>query len=385
MKKVLLLSFLSFILFFTNVYGQSGFDRGIRSNQSGNSNCNGRWNDSDCWCVLADYTDPTSSCTGTASPQDGDIIYLRAGDVITVFQASFAYTTPASCTGGTCNKMGIVILAATDGSGGTAGGILSFDPNGAELVLPAGSGAYIYDGTVDADDGTLRCSNTGGGSCAASPQTFITVDGTAIWGGAGGSNATVTGGGNVGGGNNPLPVTLVSFSAKIAGSNVKLFWATASEYNNDKFEVLRSKDGREFEKIGEVKGSGTTSILTRYEYTDERPFKGVSYYRLKQIDTDGAFEYLPVVAVNTESTAEIKGIYPNPSEGTVFINYTYSNFAKAKVEIYDALGSKVHEEELKNYSGGDFQVAKGVQFKPGMYFVKILIDGTQTTEKLIVR
>jgi hypothetical protein len=118
------------------------------------------------------------------------------------------------------------------------------------------------------------------------------------------------GDGEVIGANTPLPITLVSFSAKIAGSSVKLFWATASEYINDRFEVLRSLDGREFEKIGEVKGSGTTSILTRYEYKDERPFKGVSYYRLKQIDTDGTFEYLPVVAVNTESTAEIKGIYP---------------------------------------------------------------------------
>jgi len=129
---------------------------------------------------------------------------------------------------------------------------------------------------------------------------------------------------------NPLPVELISFTAQVLNENVKLNWITASELNNDFFTVQRSADGMEFESIMEIKGVGTTSASSSYEYTDVTPIQNISYYRLKQTDFDMKSSYSKVLVVNVLLSGELS-IYPNPVSvgGVVTLNkkdtYVISN------------------------------------------------------------
>ena len=88
----------------------------------------------------------------------------------------------------------------------------------------------------------------------------------------------------------PLPVELISFDLETKDETVILNWKTGSELNNDHFDIMRSSDGRRFLKIGEVKGSGTTSNEVSYTYRDITPISGPNYYKLNQVDFDGSYE-----------------------------------------------------------------------------------------------
>ncbi|WP_159437420.1 T9SS type A sorting domain-containing protein [Hymenobacter daecheongensis] len=111
--------------------------------------------------------------------------------------------------------------------------------------------------------------------------------------------------------NSPLPVELTAFEALRQTNAVLLKWATASEKNNDRFEVERSADGQEFRAIGTVAGHGSTTQAQTYALTDRQPLSGLSYYRLRQVDTEGAFSYSPVRVVATGAAA---ALYPNPAQ-----------------------------------------------------------------------
>ena len=94
-----------------------------------------------------------------------------------------------------------------------------------------------------------------------------------------------------------IPVELVTFTAKLVNKTTILNWHTASERNNNAFDIERSTDGTTFSTIGTVKGNGTTSTPHDYTFTDAQPIDGVNYYRLRQIDTDGKATLSKVVSV----------------------------------------------------------------------------------------
>ncbi len=111
-----------------------------------------------------------------------------------------------------------------------------------------------------------------------------------------------------------LPIELTHFQAQIQNKTALLTWQTATETHNEGFEVQRSKDGTTWEKIGWQDGQGDSQTPYDYTYTDENPLSGTSYYRLKQIDFDGAFSHSDVVKVEYESNGI--SIYPNPKHHT---------------------------------------------------------------------
>ena len=124
------------------------------------------------------------------------------------------------------------------------------------------------------------------------------------------------------GGTNVLPVELVSFEANLNIDKVELHWVTASEETNELFTIERSQDGIIFEEILQVEGAGESSNRIEYFDIDYEPLTGISYYRLKQTDTDGKFTYSAKVFVDYLGTnllgqagTDIK-IWPNPNEGT---------------------------------------------------------------------
>src|SRR5262249_48817219 len=87
-----------------------------------------------------------------------------------------------------------------------------------------------------------------------------------------------------GNGNNPLPVQLLNFTAKLDGSEVLLDWNTASEINSNYFVVDKTKDTNKFVEVARVQGAGTTNLASTYSSIDKAPYSGISYYRLRQAD-----------------------------------------------------------------------------------------------------
>lgn len=110
-----------------------------------------------------------------------------------------------------------------------------------------------------------------------------------------------------------LPIQLISFSTSLDRSNdVVANWKTATERNNDRFELQRSKDGNSWETIATVKGSGTTNAIQSYSAKDNFPIDGLSYYRLAQFDLDGKMSVSKVNMIRTSSSIGKLVAYPNP-------------------------------------------------------------------------
>jgi len=145
--------------------------------------------------------------------------------------------------------------------------------------------------------------------------------------------------------NNPVPVELASFSAQVSQNSVKLGWTTASESNNFGFDIERSFDGDVFSKIGFVQGQGTTVVPQHYVFEDNEIDLAdeLHYYRLKQIDTDGSFEYSVTIKVELLSpeTFALRQNYPNPFNPGTLISYQIPLSSKVTLVIYNIQGQVI--------------------------------------------
>lgn len=183
----------------------------------------------------------------------------------------------------------------------------------------------------------------------------------------------------------PLPVSYKSFAASRANNETVLRWSTASETNNSHFEVQRSVDGKNFTSIAEVRGKGTTNKTQSYSYVDADVLKAKTvYYRLKQVDFDGQFEYSKTVSIaNTTEKAGISATTPNPfnSELNVFVNAATAG--TAQVEVLDMIG-KSHFSNTQSLTVGNNKVEINTADMPmGIYFVRVQLNGETFTQKVI--
>ncbi len=145
-----------------------------------------------------------------------------------------------------------------------------------------------------------------------------------------------------------LPVELTSFDAVVDGGSVALHWETASELNNAGFDVeFATTPEGDFSKVGFVAGNGYAEETIRYQFNhDAAGFAGQTvYYRLKQVDFDGAFEYSDVIAVQVPAAtvAQLHPAYPNPFNPTTNISFTLPVEGQVKLTVYDAMGRAVQE------------------------------------------
>lgn len=177
-------------------------------------------------------------------------------------------------------------------------------------------------------------------------------------------------------GSTPLPIELLHFDANLVGSKVLLDWQTASELNNDYFTVEKTKDNLEWKEVSIVKGAGNSTTQLSYNSTDYNPYEGVSYYRLKQTDFDGKYEYSNIVAVNNDRNGNEVVLFPNPTNDKFYI--LTSKDADYKVDILDATGKTVYKQD--NLTEMSTQ-----NFPNGLYLVRInFSNGDPVTMKLIV-
>ncbi|MCB9054019.1 MAG: T9SS type A sorting domain-containing protein [Lewinellaceae bacterium] len=162
----------------------------------------------------------------------------------------------------------------------------------------------------------------------------------------------------------PLPVELIYFSAQAKDGDALLRWATATELNNEGFEVQRSADGRSFQKIGWEDGHGTSQELRQYAFEDRGISPGVHYYRLKQVDLDGKFEFSEVRSVSSTGNAPPVVAYPNPTDGFVYFSAAVKQKGLA-LSLFDAKGQLLGRQVIdQNYL--DLS-----RFPAGLYFLYI--------------
>lgn len=179
----------------------------------------------------------------------------------------------------------------------------------------------------------------------------------------------------------PLPVELLSFEVRCDKREVKLKWATASETNNDYFTIERSVDGAVFKIIGTVNGAGTSSQTINYSFNDTDPYKGTAYYRLKQTDFDGKFEYSPLVSIacgSDVSNAPINiSIYPNPGRGDFIIEGMEEN---THLTIFNVLGENILSQMISS-SNAKMSL---MSLSAGVYFIHFNSVNGNIVKKIIV-
>lgn len=140
----------------------------------------------------------------------------------------------------------------------------------------------------------------------------------------------------------PLPVELTYFKGEAIAEGSLLEWETVTETNNKGFEIQRSKDLNEqkWETIDFVQGNGITLETKNYTYIDQNPLDGKNYYRLKQVDFDGAYEYSDVVEVKHEVRNKIFRVFPNPATNYVVVDGIETG---EMVQVFNVYGQLVKE------------------------------------------
>jgi hypothetical protein len=192
-----------------------------------------------------------------------------------------------------------------------------------------------------------------------------------------------------------VPVELVSFAANRSGNNVNLNWSTATEINNSGFSIERKHVFSQQSSIGNevwtdlafINGNGTTTETKSYSYMDENLESGKYFYRLKQIDFDGAFEYSNEVEVevNIANKFELSQNYPNPFNPSTSIQYTISSNQFVTFKVYNILGSEVVTLVNEEKPAGNYEVTfNASSLASGTYFYKLQAGSFVETKKMIL-
>lgn len=187
----------------------------------------------------------------------------------------------------------------------------------------------------------------------------------------------------------PLPVELLDFQAKATPEGeAYLSWATASERNNHYFAIERSSDAEHWSAIAQVAGSGNSDNLKSYSFTDKYPLYGHSYYRLKQVDFDGQYEYSPIIAFYTEVAFPFQvtmGPNPLPAAESLLLNImTDAPDTQAQIAIYDMLGQQIYQQSFKP-AAKQVEILFPNLLHRGIYMVTVRQGFRVSQQKLWVR
>lgn len=191
------------------------------------------------------------------------------------------------------------------------------------------------------------------------------------------------------------PVELSSFTANLVNQEVHLNWTTATEVNNQGFEIERSSVEQSWEKIGYVPGFGTTTETKSYSFIDENVVTGSYTYRLKQIDFDGTFSYSEVVTVEVDLTPgnyELYQNYPNPFNPSTKIEFQVPEVSNVSIAIYDMLGQQIRLLFNDEVVPGRYTLEwngknnSGTQMSSGVYIYRITAgDFIQSREMVLMK
>ncbi len=311
--------------------------------------------------------------------QNGGAVYLEGGDALGYDQSSnstllnlFGLTSASDGSGSGTPVTNLQGQSGTLTEGITFTG--STQPNNTyiDLYIPNSSGALAF---VQGGVGNVGVENEGTSGqrtfCFSYALGYLT-DGSSPSTKADLLNQ-ITGFFNL-----VIPVELISLSADVTDNNVQLSWQTATETNNRGFEIERSSDNKAFTKVGFVPGRGTTTEKSAYSYIDKDAQEGKLYYRLKQVDFNGAYEYSGTVEVNYSVPAEFSLLqnYPNPFNPSTRIKFSLAADSKVSIKVYNLLGQQVASLLNGEYTAGRHEVNfNASSFSSGIYFYVINAAG----------
>ncbi|HLC82725.1 MAG TPA: T9SS type A sorting domain-containing protein [Bacteroidia bacterium] len=178
-----------------------------------------------------------------------------------------------------------------------------------------------------------------------------------------------------------LPIELISFEAKCTDKKVEISWAVASQNNNDFFTIERTANGFDFEIIGTVDGAGNSNQIIYYSFVDTVPLEGVSYYRLKQTDFNGEYEYYNLLESVCDGSPSFV-LYPNPASDKLTMKFNYLKNENYMLIVQDALGRTV--QTITNIQSEKIEIEQH-DLESGFYFLQLQTDKQIiASEKLIV-
>jgi len=244
-----------------------------------------------------------------------------------------------------------------------------------------GQGATGLNGTATDNSETDVCSSCDGWVAAldveAGPAYFILVDNytsnfagfNLTFGGTATINCFV------------LPITLLSFTGEAADHVNRLQWSTASEQNNDFFEIQKSENGIDFITCGIVDGAGNSSLANHYAFIDSLPFREKTYYRLRMTDFNGNRELSHTIVIANAADAYFN-VFPNPSpDGSIHVTFSGNGQSEVVISVYTANGQEIIRDHVQNpdhFNERLYQLpAKGV------YAVLISGGAMQAVKKII--
>ena len=189
-----------------------------------------------------------------------------------------------------------------------------------------------------------------------------------------------------------VPVELTSFTATSNDKEVILNWSTATELNNQGFEVQRKFGSNDFVTVGSIKGHGTTTFPNQYTFVDKILIPGKYFYRIKQIDFGGKYEYSQTVEINWSpfTAYKLEQNYPNPFNPSTKIKYSIPSAGtqravSVQLKVYDILGNEVATLVNEEKPAGNYEVQfNGSKLSNGVYFYRIQADSFTETKKMMV-
>ncbi len=308
--------------------------------------------------ITGSWTDPSIWSCG-AVPICGDNINIPS-DITVTIATTQDYSPSSPCS-----------IAMTL----TISGTLKFD-TGKKLKLPCGSIVYIAKG------GSILPGGGGGSS------NTIEICDAVVWKAADGAlfgALTLT--------DAVLPIELIDFSAIVLANNtVNIKWQTATEKNNNFFEVERSIDGIGFETIATIKSKsldGNSLQTLNYEVIDENPQKDISYYRLKQTDFSGKYSISKYISISINKENNVSFIiFPNPNNGEFYVNVGgIENNHEIEVFIYDNKQALIYnaKTDIESVINKQFNFKLKETLKVGLYNVLFVMEGVRYKCNLIIQ
>ncbi|MEO6549379.1 MAG: MBG domain-containing protein, partial [Ferruginibacter sp.] len=179
----------------------------------------------------------------------------------------------------------------------------------------------------------------------------------------------------------PLPVTYKAVKAYQQSANIAVEWTVENEINTSRYEVEKSVDGVNFTKVNNTVATGANRSSTTYSWLDVNPLSGNNFYRIRNIDKDGSFEYSNIVLVKTANTASGIRIYPNPVENGV-IGAEFKNMASGvySVRLINSTGQTVFSKRISHAAGSSMEYLQPDYLLPSAtYQLEVTSPGKEIT------
>ena len=182
-----------------------------------------------------------------------------------------------------------------------------------------------------------------------------------------------------------VPIQYLYFKGRNLDNTNILLWGTVQELGNDRFEIEMSRDGKQFQTIATLPGAGVSTTIKEYKYEHVDAPQGFTYYRLRQVDKNGASKYSTVLRINNSNSKWTIETYPNPVKGVLLVQMNSVEVGLVKINLFDQRGKKIIEKQLQK-AGTSFENVLDVRHLPrGIYFIELSVGADRKEIRKVVK